>query len=53
MRPRSRSDGTEAELHGTRPSPSASDGELNKNGLRTAKSGGHGVGAVEDLNDDL
>ncbi|WP_255681805.1 hypothetical protein [Natrinema sp. SYSU A 869] len=28
------------------------DGNLNKNALQTAKSGGHGVGAVEDLDDD-
>ncbi len=28
-------------------------GELNRNALQTAKSGGHGVGAVEDLDDDL
>lgn len=28
------------------------DGNLSKNALQTAKSGGHGVGAVEDLDDD-
>ena len=28
------------------------DGNLNKNALQTAKSGGHGVGAVEDLDDE-
>lgn len=28
------------------------DENLNKNALQTAKSGGHGVGAVEDLDDD-
>lgn len=28
-------------------------GELNKNALQTAKSGGHGVGAIEDIDDDL
>ncbi|QRV17213.1 hypothetical protein [Haloterrigena salifodinae] len=28
------------------------DGNLNKNALQTAKSGGHGVGSVEDLDDD-
>ncbi|WP_339105552.1 hypothetical protein [Haloterrigena salinisoli] len=28
------------------------DGKLNKNALQTAKSGGHGVGAVEDLDDE-
>ena len=28
------------------------DGNLNKNALSTAKSGGHGVGAVEDLDDE-
>lgn len=28
------------------------DGNLNKNALQTAKSGGHGVGAVEGLDDD-
>lgn len=27
-------------------------GELNRNALRTAKSGGHGVGAVDDIDDD-
>ena len=28
------------------------DGNLNKSALSTAKSGGHGVGAVEDLDDE-
>ncbi|MFC7230263.1 hypothetical protein ACFQMM_00670 [Saliphagus sp. GCM10025308] len=28
------------------------DGNLNKNAFATAKSGGRGVGAVEDLNDE-
>ncbi|WP_247003202.1 hypothetical protein [Halosolutus gelatinilyticus] len=28
------------------------DGDLNKNALQTTKSGGHGIGAVEDLNDE-
>ncbi|GAB3667067.1 hypothetical protein [Halopiger thermotolerans] len=28
------------------------DGNLNKNALQTAKSGGHGVGAIDDLDDD-
>ncbi|QCS40958.1 hypothetical protein [Natrinema versiforme] len=28
------------------------DGNLNKNALQTAKSGGHGVGAVDDLDDE-
>ncbi|AEH36205.1 hypothetical protein [Halopiger xanaduensis] len=28
------------------------DGNLNKHALQTAKSGGHGVGAVEDLDDE-
>lgn len=28
------------------------DGNLNKNALQTAKSGGRGVGAVEDLDDE-
>ena len=28
------------------------DGNLNRDALQTAKSGGHGVGAVEDLDDD-
>lgn len=28
------------------------DGNLNKNALQTAKSGGHGVGAVEGLDDE-
>ncbi|MFC4247104.1 hypothetical protein ACFOZ7_08850 [Natribaculum luteum] len=27
-------------------------GELNRNALQTAKSGGHGVGAVEDLDEE-
>jgi len=30
-----------------------SSGELNKNALQTAKSGGHGSGAVEELDDKL
>ncbi len=28
-------------------------GQLNRNALQTAKSGGHGVGAVSDLDDDV
>ncbi len=28
------------------------DGYLNRNALQTAKSGGHGVGAIDDLADD-
>jgi len=28
------------------------DGDLNKNALQTAKSGGHGVGAIDDIDDD-
>ncbi|ELZ06955.1 hypothetical protein [Natrialba aegyptia] len=28
-------------------------GKLNRNALQTAKSGGHGVGAVSDLDDDV
>lgn len=28
------------------------DGNLNKHALQTAKSGGHGVGAVEDVDDE-
>ncbi len=28
------------------------DGQLNRNALQTSKSGGRGVGAVEDLDDD-
>lgn len=28
------------------------DGNLNRNALRTAKSGGRGVGAIDDLDDD-
>ncbi|WP_254532031.1 hypothetical protein [Natrinema gelatinilyticum] len=28
------------------------DENLNKNALQTAKSGGHGVGAIDDLDDD-
>jgi len=28
------------------------DGDLNKNALQTAKSGGHGVGTIDDIADD-
>ncbi|MDF9747235.1 hypothetical protein [Natrinema salsiterrestre] len=28
------------------------DGNLNRNALQTAKSGGHGVGAIEDLDEE-
>lgn len=28
------------------------DGNLNKNALQTAKSGGHGVSAIDDIDDD-
>lgn len=28
------------------------DGDLNKNALQTAKSGGHGVGAIDDIDDN-
>jgi hypothetical protein len=30
----------------------APDGNLNRHALQTAKSGGHGVGAIDDLDDD-
>ena len=28
------------------------DGDLNKNALQTAKSGGHGIGAIDDIDGD-
>ena len=40
------------ELHGPETPGGRPDGNPSKNALRTAKSGGRGVGAVEDLDDD-
>ncbi|ELY78551.1 hypothetical protein [Natrinema pallidum] len=39
-------------LHGPATPRVDPDGKRNKNALRTAKSGGHGVGVVADLDDD-